>query len=111
MTPPPQDPRTTEPRPASSWRTLVRAMAPRATRAQVIVGLLCAVLGFALVVQVRSNRDDALTSLRQDELVRILDDVTRRSEELEEQIRITILHETAHFFGLDDDDLDAIGLG
>lgn len=32
-------------------------------------------------------------------------------EELEEQIRITILHETAHFFGLDDDDLDAIGLG
>ncbi len=32
-------------------------------------------------------------------------------EELEEEIRITILHETAHFFGLDDEDLDAIGLG
>lgn len=32
-------------------------------------------------------------------------------EELEEQVRITILHETAHFFGLDDDELDALGLG
>ncbi|MCA9604055.1 MAG: metallopeptidase family protein [Myxococcales bacterium] len=33
------------------------------------------------------------------------------AEELEDQVRITILHETAHFFGLEDDDLDAIGLG
>lgn len=32
-------------------------------------------------------------------------------DELEEQVRITIFHETAHFFGLEDDDLDAIGLG
>ncbi|GAB4520460.1 MAG: hypothetical protein Tsb0020_39090 [Haliangiales bacterium] len=32
-------------------------------------------------------------------------------DELAEEIRITVLHETAHFFGLDDDDLDAIGLG
>lgn len=32
-------------------------------------------------------------------------------EELEEQIRITILHETAHFFGLEDDELEAMGLG
>lgn len=32
-------------------------------------------------------------------------------EELADQIRITVLHETAHFFGLDDDDLDELGLG
>jgi predicted Zn-dependent protease with MMP-like domain/Tfp pilus assembly protein PilF len=32
-------------------------------------------------------------------------------EELAEQVRITILHETAHFFGLEDEDLEAIGLG
>ena len=32
-------------------------------------------------------------------------------EELEDEIRITVLHETAHFFGLEDDDLEAIGLG
>ncbi len=31
--------------------------------------------------------------------------------ELADEIRITVLHETAHFFGLEDDDLDALGLG
>ncbi len=32
-------------------------------------------------------------------------------EELADQIRITVLHETAHFFGLEDDDLEELGLG
>jgi predicted Zn-dependent protease with MMP-like domain/Tfp pilus assembly protein PilF len=32
-------------------------------------------------------------------------------EELADQIRITVLHETAHFFGLEDEDLDQLGLG
>lgn len=32
-------------------------------------------------------------------------------EEVEEQIRITVLHETGHFFGLEEDDLHAMGLG
>lgn len=32
-------------------------------------------------------------------------------EELAEEIRITVIHETAHFFGLDDDDLEELGLG
>jgi predicted Zn-dependent protease with MMP-like domain len=32
-------------------------------------------------------------------------------EDLAEQIRVTVLHETAHFFGLDDDDLEKMGLG
>ncbi len=31
--------------------------------------------------------------------------------EVEEQIRITVLHETGHFFGLEEDDLHAMGLG
>lgn len=31
-------------------------------------------------------------------------------DELAEEIRITVLHETAHFFGLDDDDLEGMGL-
>lgn len=68
-----------------SWRTIARALAPRATRAQVLAGLLCALLGFAFVVQVQQNRSDGLSSLRQDELVRILDEVTQRTEELEDQ--------------------------
>ncbi len=32
------------------------------------------------------------------------------ADELADQIRITVLHETAHYFGLDDEDLAAIGL-
>ena len=32
-----------------------------------------------------------------------------RSEELEEEIRITVLHELAHFFGIDEDRLDELG--
>jgi predicted Zn-dependent protease with MMP-like domain len=31
-------------------------------------------------------------------------------DELAEEIRITVLHETAHYFGLDEEDLEAIGL-
>lgn len=31
-------------------------------------------------------------------------------DELAEQIRITVLHETAHYFGLDEDELEAMGL-
>jgi predicted Zn-dependent protease with MMP-like domain len=30
-------------------------------------------------------------------------------DELEEQIRITVLHELAHYFGLDEDRLDELG--
>ena len=42
---------------------------------------------------------------------RNLESAVLDAEELAEQIRVTVLHETAHFFGLDDDDLDALGLG
>ncbi len=72
--------------PPSPWRTLARAALPRATRGQLVTGVLCAMLGFALVVQVQANRSEGLRSLRQDELVRILDDVTRRAEELQDQV-------------------------
>jgi uncharacterized protein YlxW (UPF0749 family) len=53
-----------------------------------MAGLLCALVGFGLVVQVQQNRSGGLASLREDELVRILDDVTQRSEELEEQAAV-----------------------
>ena len=32
-------------------------------------------------------------------------------EDLADEIRITVLHETAHYFGYDEDDLDRLGLG
>lgn len=70
---------------STSWRTIGRALAPRATRAQLLAGLLCGLVGFALVVQVQQNRSEGLAGLRQDELVRILDEVTQRSEDLQRQ--------------------------
>lgn len=69
-----------------SWGRLRRVLAPRATRAQALAALLCALLGFAVVVQLQQNREDGLSGLRQDELVRVLDEVTRRSEELEAEV-------------------------
>jgi predicted Zn-dependent protease with MMP-like domain len=30
-------------------------------------------------------------------------------EELREQIRVTVLHEIAHYFGMDEDDIDKLG--
>jgi predicted Zn-dependent protease with MMP-like domain len=32
-------------------------------------------------------------------------------DELEEEIRITVLHELAHYFGIDEDRLDELGYG
>lgn len=42
---------------------------------------------------------------------RNIERVAGSKEEVLEEVRITVLHETAHYFGLDDDDLEALGLG
>lgn len=53
----------------------------RDATAGVIVGLLVGLLAFAIVVQVRSNsRDPQLETARQDDLVRILSDLTAREQ-------------------------------
>ena len=39
-----------------------------------------------------------------------LERVSSDLDQLAEEVRITVLHETAHYFGLDEDDLDKIGL-
>lgn len=52
------------------------------TRSQVLIAVLCAVLGFALVAQIRLTQGDSLASLRQDDLVRLLDEITQRQEQL-----------------------------
>jgi predicted Zn-dependent protease with MMP-like domain len=40
-----------------------------------------------------------------------LERVAADEEELREEIRTTLLHETGHFFGMDEGDLDEVGLG
>ena len=48
-----------------------------------MAAFLCAVVGFALVAQLRQVQEDEFSSLRQSDLVRILDDVTRQADSLE----------------------------
>jgi uncharacterized protein YlxW (UPF0749 family) len=60
---------------------------PRVTRAQLIVALLLFGLGFGLAVQVASNSDNnsALRGARQEDLVRILDELDDRTQRLEDE--------------------------
>ena len=61
------------------------------TRSHLLVALLCALLGFAIVVQVNQTRSDEFALLRQDDLVRLLDEITIRNDQLEaEQAQLTI---------------------
>ncbi|HLL67491.1 MAG TPA: DUF881 domain-containing protein [Micromonosporaceae bacterium] len=60
----------------------------RLSAAGAVIGLLLVLLGFALVVQVRSNTttDAQLTSARPEDLVRILSDLDSRQERLRQEI-------------------------
>ncbi|MGW4391085.1 DUF881 domain-containing protein [Streptomyces sp. NBC_00063] len=56
---------------------------PRVSRAQLIVAVLLFVLGLGLAIQVRSNSDSsALRGARQEDLVRILDELDDRTQRL-----------------------------
>ena len=37
--------------------------------------------------------------------------ICRTDEEVVEQVRVTVLHEIAHYFGIDDAELERLGLG
>ncbi|MFJ1970396.1 DUF881 domain-containing protein [Streptomyces sp. NPDC087903] len=60
---------------------------PRVTRAQLIVAVLLFGLGFGLAVQVASNSDSdsALRGARQEDLVRILDELDDRTQRLADE--------------------------
>ncbi|MCA1657218.1 MAG: hypothetical protein LC713_05855, partial [Actinobacteria bacterium] len=58
----------------------------RPGRASLLIGVLLGLLGFALAAQVRSNEASALPSARQEDLVRILDDLSARESRLRTEI-------------------------
>nr|WP_309053379.1 DUF881 domain-containing protein [Streptomyces sp.] len=59
---------------------------PRVTRAQLVVALLLFVLGLGLAIQVSSTSDNsALRGARQEDLVRILDELDDRTQRLEDE--------------------------
>ncbi|MCP2265416.1 Uncharacterized conserved protein YlxW, UPF0749 family [Promicromonospora thailandica] len=84
----PETPETPEApeRQVSGWRRLARLLRPRGTRSELLTGLLCLLLGFALAVQVGQSTGDQLSGLRQDELVRLLDEVTQRADQLDAEV-------------------------
>ncbi|MDX6232290.1 MAG: hypothetical protein QOH68_1274 [Nocardioidaceae bacterium] len=66
---------------------LLAALRAKPSRGQLVAGVLCALLGFAVAVQVRANQDSGLSGLRQTDLVSILDDVTARASRLQAEAR------------------------
>jgi uncharacterized protein YlxW (UPF0749 family) len=65
---------------------LLRAIVKRPDVGHVGVGLLVALLGFAAVVQVRADDDDALANARRDDLVQILDGLRRQADRLDDHV-------------------------
>lgn len=59
----------------------------RLTKAHLLAALLLGLLGFSLVVQARQTQSGNLSTLSQSELVRLLDDVTRRADRLDVEAR------------------------
>lgn len=74
------------PPPSSPRQRLKAGLRPRFNRSQFLAGILCALLGFALVLQVRQTGGAELSALRQDDLVRLLDDVTTRADQLQAEV-------------------------
>ncbi|MFI0481249.1 DUF881 domain-containing protein [Actinomadura sp. 9N215] len=84
----PADPTGERPPEPPGLRGLADLVRPRVSVGQLIVGLLCLVLGFAAVAQIQSNeRDTTFATARQDELVGILSDLGQRSERLRGDLR------------------------
>ena len=66
-------------------RRLLGALRPRPTRSQLLAAAICAVLGFSIVVQARQSQVQSLASLRQSDLITVLDNVTQETARLDAQ--------------------------
>ncbi|MFJ6698771.1 DUF881 domain-containing protein [Streptomyces sp. NPDC091272] len=93
---PPEEPPTNEQHPppehhshrevTGRQRLIAGLWPPRLTRAQLIVALLLFGLGLGLAIQVNStNADGALRGARQEDLVRILNELDGRTQRLEDE--------------------------
>ena len=69
----------------SVWQRIARDIV-RPSRSQLVVALILLLSGLAVTMQLAGNRDQRYTTLRQDELVAMLDDVTAESRRLESEV-------------------------
>lgn len=67
------------------WRRIGRDLV-RPSRSQLVVAAILLLLGFAVTLQLSGNRDQRYTTLRQDELVAMLDDVQAEARRLEGEV-------------------------
>lgn len=74
--------------PAAAWGRVRAAARPRRSRAQILIALLLAGLGFAAAVQVHSTRKGGvdLTGVRETDLIGILDDLDQRQTRLQAEL-------------------------
>ncbi|GAB3570365.1 DUF881 domain-containing protein [Spelaeicoccus albus] len=80
----PTDPQNTTPDDGlTPWQRLRHAFSLRRARSQLLAGLLCAVLGFTIVAQIRHTDESGLDTLSQSDLVRVLDDAGTRNDRLQ----------------------------
>ena len=73
------------PSPNLAWRRLRRALRPRPSPAQLTAALLCAILGFGAALQVRHRAEADFSSMREGELLQLLDRLTDRAGEMAEE--------------------------
>jgi uncharacterized protein YlxW (UPF0749 family) len=71
----------------STGKRFLRMARPRVTKANALAVLLAVLLGFAVATQVRQNQSLGLESLRQSDLVDLLDDATLASTRLDRNAR------------------------
>ena len=77
-----------DPPPAPSARKRLMLMArPRATKANLLAALLALLLGFAVATQVHQNQSQGLETLRQSDLVDLLDGATLEATRLDQNAR------------------------
>lgn len=70
---------------SAAWQRLRRGVGRRPGRYQVLGAVLLFLLGLAVVAQARQTSEEGLSSLRETELVRLLDGVSERRERLDEE--------------------------
>ena len=75
------------PRPGNPWRRLRAALVSRPTRGQLVVALLCGLLGFGLVTQVQATSSSGgLGAARVADLLGILSDLNNHGDRLRAEI-------------------------
>lgn len=72
--------------PRTPEQRLRRLLRPRLSRGQLVGAVLLGALGFALAVQLGASGKSDLAGLRQQDLVRILDEVSQRNDQLQQEV-------------------------